>query len=47
MKTMLYFKKMHTGIRCEYEGTETDCPTCGGDAIVNDSGVFCPDCDNN
>lgn len=26
------------------EGVEIDCPECGGDAIVNDSGVYCPNC---
>lgn len=29
------------------EGAEIDCPDCGGDAIVNDSGVFCPTCSEN
>ena len=29
-----------------YEGVEVDCPDCGGDAIANDSGVYCPDCNN-
>ena len=30
------------------EGVETDCPDCGSDAIVNDSGLTCsnPDCPN-
>lgn len=45
MKTSIYFRKMHSGIRCDREGAETDCPNCGGDAIVNDSGIYCPDCD--
>lgn len=27
------------------EGAEVDCPDCGGDAIHNDSGTYCPDCD--
>jgi DNA-directed RNA polymerase subunit RPC12/RpoP len=26
------------------EGAETDCPDCGGGAIVNDDGIYCPDC---
>lgn len=30
----------------ECEGAEIDCPDCGGTAIVNDSGVYCPDCSN-
>ena len=46
MKKMMNYKKMHSGIRYEREGAETDCPTCGGDAIVNDSGTFCSNCDN-
>lgn len=31
------------------EGAEIDCPDCGGDAIHNDSGTFCPnpDCPSN
>ena len=30
------------------EGVETECPDCGSDAIVNDSGLVCsnPDCPN-
>lgn len=30
------------------EGIETDCPDCGSDAIVNDSGLVCSneDCPN-
>lgn len=31
------------------EGAEIDCPDCGGDAIHNDSGTYCPnpDCPSN
>ena len=30
------------------EGSETDCPDCGSDAIVNDGGLVCsnPNCPN-
>ena len=31
----------------EPEGVEIDCPTCGETAIVNDTGVYCPNCDEN
>jgi len=31
----------------EPEGVETDCPDCGGEAIANDSGVYCPECSKN
>ena len=30
----------------EPEGSEIDCPDCGGDAISNDDGVYCPTCSN-
>lgn len=29
---------------CDPEGSEVDCPDCGETAIVNDSGVYCPNC---
>jgi Zn finger protein HypA/HybF involved in hydrogenase expression len=29
----------------EPEGAETDCPDCGGEAIANDDGIYCPECD--
>lgn len=29
----------------DVEGAEIDCPDCDGEAIVTDSGVYCPDCD--
>lgn len=28
------------------EGAEIDCPNCGGEAIMTDTGVYCPDCAN-
>ena len=33
---------------CESEGSETDCPDCGSEAIVNDAGLICSnsDCPN-
>lgn len=31
----------------QLEGVEIDCPNCGDDAIVNDSGVYCPTCSEN
>lgn len=27
----------------EPEGCEVDCPDCGGEAIANDFGVYCPE----
>ncbi len=31
------------------EGAEIDCPYCGGEAIQNDDGTYCPnpDCESN
>lgn len=26
------------------KGVEIDCPKCGNTAIVNDCGVYCPNC---
>ena len=37
---------MINGVYC-CEGIEIDCPNCGGEAIANDTGVYCPDCSNN
>ena len=28
------------------EGAEVDCPDCGGEAIMTDDGIYCPDCAN-
>lgn len=28
------------------EGAEVDCPDCGGEAIMTDGGIYCPDCAN-